>query len=261
MDQGLKLYPNDPIFLYYNSRLLVMRGMNEQALPEMRKALEAQPNRADMLFERAKIYFALGKDSDSIQDTTRIIDSKQADGAAYALRGESEMRLNKTKEAIADFEAAIKLEPKKADLYSDYAQALFDMQKYKQSIQNWNTVVAMEPTNAEALAQRAMYEYKAGEAAKADTDFAKSIDIRPTGIVYFLKGLVEADRKHFAEASSDFKESLNLDSDDLAVANAKKQVESGSLNTDKALAAFSVLESAKGPAESPEALKLKRKQQ
>ncbi len=257
VDQGLKLYPNDPIFLYYNSRLLVMRGMNEQALPEMRKALEAQPNRADMLFERAKIYFALGKDSDSIQDTTRIIDSKQADGAAYALRGESEMRLNKTKEAIADFEAAIKLEPKKADLHSDYAQALFDMQKYKQSIQNWNTVVAMEPTNAEALAQRAMSEYKAGEVAKADTDFAKSIDIRPTGIVYFLKGLVEADHKHFAEASSDFKESLNLDSDNLAVANAKKQVESGSLNIDKALAAFSVLESAKGPAESPEALKIK----
>lgn len=99
-------------------------GMNDEALPDLDRAVQLQDSVSRMYLIRASVRGSAGDHQGAILDYTRVLAMDGENAQYYLLRGDARSRFSHYEAAMRDYEAAGALQPQTATSYSKRAWLL-----------------------------------------------------------------------------------------------------------------------------------------
>jgi len=207
-DKVIALAPNAPrVELIYNNRSVIrqLKGDRDGALRDLNQAININPKYAEAYSDRGLIRAASEDLEGAASDYEKAIELNPKLTPAYINRGILRFQLEKLSGALSDYSKALELTPNSAKTYvergivrsitGDVGEGIADMKKgftlnpesvsekdpgdFSSPFKNLNRFIAAHPTNARAYEARGLLRLVQGHKAEATRDFRKSLELDP----------------------------------------------------------------------------------
>ncbi|MGE5417185.1 MAG: tetratricopeptide repeat protein [Acidobacteriota bacterium] len=132
------------------AQVYVDLGQNDQALENLKLALEIDPQYYDALCTRGDLYMDLGQMQLAIADYSSCIEVEPEDTYAYKNRARAYLRLNNSTAALSDINYALEIDPEDADSFVVRAACNTAVNNIKAARADYLKALAMDPKNEEA---------------------------------------------------------------------------------------------------------------
>ena len=201
--------------------------------------------RAAAYYERGNIQLDLGDASAAIDDYTQAIALDPGNARAFHNRGLALVALGQGDQALADYSEAIRLDPlyvrayrnrlvlleQRSDLAAlaaDYAQngaayhyregsARYGLRDRAGAQRAFDAALRADPQHVDALYERGLLNFAAGEHTAAIEDFDAALRLSPRAAnAYYARGLAYSASNDDASAINDFTRALELQSNNPA---------------------------------------------
>ncbi|PQO40672.1 tetratricopeptide repeat protein [Blastopirellula marina] len=158
---------------------LTKQGKNEEALPEINRALELPPERASEYSLRCDIFAKTNQLEKALADIEHA-DKLEPNSAVYQNKlGLILSKLGRHKEALAHFNESLRLEPGSMIVLDNRANELILLREYRKAIDDLNIVLRDDPQHVRALCNRGTAWRELGDFAKAQRDLDDAVRLGP----------------------------------------------------------------------------------
>jgi len=196
------------------------RGLHEQAVADLTKAIELDRNDASAYANRGVVLSRMGRFVDAISDCTKAIELNPNSTTAYVTRGGAKKGAGRLDEAIADYSKALEINPGDATAYSNRGTAKGEKGDLDGAIADYTKAIELEPTYTSAYSNRATVECSKGLFDEAIEDYTKAIALDPgLAALYTNRGTAKSAKRLFDEAIADHTKSIELDPTPAAYGN------------------------------------------
>jgi tetratricopeptide (TPR) repeat protein len=170
---ALKIKPDWTDLYLLRVNILRGQGKRQEALAEAEAAALAAPEDHDAHLIAANAYSAMGESARAMKAYERAIALAPDEGYVYLNRGLHRPKADRAGRR-ADIEAALKLDPELEDALAAKAELQLEDGDFAGAVATYSSAIAASPTPQEArlLALRGIAHSKAGDAARAEKDFA-----------------------------------------------------------------------------------------
>jgi tetratricopeptide (TPR) repeat protein len=182
----------------------------KNALRDFDNALKIKSSESQYLFERAQILFDTKKYEKALIDYTLLIKKNKSDASFYKQKALIENELELFESAKNDIAIYLKFYPWDSEALfvagkinlndGDYFEAL---KYFNQSIEKDNSKPAYYEARGDAYFAVKTYEY-------AENSFSMALDLEPTGVIYYKKGLCRLALNNVEGACADWKKAVKL---------------------------------------------------
>jgi len=134
--------------VYYNrGRAEVAKGLNDQAITDLTKAIALEPNNPIPYFTRGSAYYIKNLPDPAIADLTKAIALKPDFADSYYSRGAVYYDKNLYDQAIADLTKAIALKPDIPEAYATRGAAYESKGLKNQAVADYRATLKFDPNN------------------------------------------------------------------------------------------------------------------
>jgi tetratricopeptide (TPR) repeat protein len=161
-------------------RALITRGLLEEAITELDRAIELEPDNVEIYATRGFAYIALGQIQRGIADYDRAIELESDNPILYNDRGFAYAELGRYEQAVADYDKAIELDPDYDNVdyaYNNRGFAYGSLGKYEQAFRDFERAIALNPDNAWVYFNRALIFIGMGHSTDAIPDLELSLQL------------------------------------------------------------------------------------
>lgn len=241
----LKVNPLFSQAYQYNAMVFEQMGQTDQAIENIKKAIELRPNSAQYLFTYGVILFQQERYADALSAFNQVIRIDERIPDAWLNRGATKLMLTDSTGALNDYTTAINLNPFSANPYvrrgSLYAQqkkyplAINDLnmaisidsllpqayftralihyyqKQLNQSLIDLNKVLQLDSRNTLALFNRAIINYEIGNQERAIDDLTRLASIIPTNVlVHYYLASIRFERGYLKTALDNINKAIDL---------------------------------------------------
>ena len=189
-DDALKNYPN--ILKANNNRgaAYIDKGLYDQAISDLNKAIEINPRFVKAYNNRGNAYVNKGLYDQALSDLNKAIEIEPRFAQAFNNRGNVYINKGLHDQALSDFNKAIEINPRFAQAYNNRGNFYINKGLHDQALSDLNKAIGIDPRYARAYNNRGNAYTKKGLYDQALTDFNKAIGIDPRfAQAYFSKAL------------------------------------------------------------------------
>jgi tetratricopeptide (TPR) repeat protein len=144
--KALAMEPGNPYLRYKIGRLLVRKGLYEEALNEFNVLIEKDPKQYLGYQGKAETLLAMGR-VDASQESALQAVKLSGSWRTYALLGRIYQRQKKFPEAVESYSKATSLNPKSVALYNDLGITLFTVERDEEAVQAFLKALGLDPAN------------------------------------------------------------------------------------------------------------------
>jgi tetratricopeptide (TPR) repeat protein len=157
--------------------------------------IKADPKNPDLFNERAKLLTAKLKLDEALADMRTAMDIDSSKAAYFLTLSNIYFAMGKLSNCKNSIEKAMKLDPKNTDAYLQYAQVNLFFKDYKTAMENINKALEIDKINAKAYFMKGLTYEGAGDTVKAVSCFKTTVDQDPQyyyayiqlGILYSMR--------------------------------------------------------------------------
>ena len=191
--------------------LYLIKGIPEQALSALNKAIDLRPDYVEAYNNRGAAKNLLGKHQEAIADYDKVIQLKSDYAEAYSNRGTAKNFLGRYQHAIADYDKALQLKPDYAEAYDGRGSAKNLLGRNQEAVADYNEAIRLKPDYAGSYLHRGNAHRTLDKYEEALTDYNKVIDLQPNyAEVYNHRGSLQFNLGHYKKAVTDYSEAIQL---------------------------------------------------
>jgi tetratricopeptide (TPR) repeat protein len=196
----------------YRGTRLHLRGLEEEALVELDRAIAYDACNAPAWAHRGETHRWLGHYDQAIADFTNALDIDPSYAWALSQRGEAHRQADRFDQAITDFTAALDIDPTLVWALGSRGEAHRQAGRYDQAVTDFTAALDIHPAYTWALAHRGEAHRQAGRYDQAVTDCTAALDIDPA-YTWALTSRGEAHQQagRYDQAVTDFTAALDID--------------------------------------------------
>lgn len=165
----------------YNYKAIALNRLmrHNQALVEVRNALDIKPNALDYQYTLGVTYFYLKEYKLAADVFSKMVMFEKTNPDVWINRGTARMFIADTAGALSDFNKAIALNPFNAFSYFKRGALYLDKGEFELAISDLNQSIQLDSTTKESYFVRAIANYEQKLSAKALADLNKVIELDP----------------------------------------------------------------------------------
>jgi len=197
----------------YNNRGAVYKnkGLIDQALVDLNKALELDPTIAQAYSNRGAMYENKGLLDLALTDLNKAIELKPDYANAYNNRGVYYKDVNHLDQALLDFNKAIELEPYHPDAHNNRASIYGMKGLWDKALLDVNKAIELKPSFSEAYNNRGIVYKNKGLLNEALLDFNNAIKLNPDlASAYYNRANLFASKKDYNKSWQDVTKTQSL---------------------------------------------------
>ena len=221
-----------------------LKGMYNEAIAELKKAIMINPNNAEAHSNLGVVYIIIGMHDEAIAEYKKGIEINPNDAKAHYNLGAAYHEKGMHNKAITELKKAIEINPNLAEAHDGLGLAYLNKGMYDEAIAEWKKAIEINPNLAEAHYSLGSVYVMIGMYDEAIAEYKKAIEINPNlaeahnnlGGAYINKGMYDeaiAEYKKGIEINPDLAEAhyglslayLNKGMYDEAIAECKKAIE------------------------------------
>jgi tetratricopeptide (TPR) repeat protein/S1-C subfamily serine protease len=212
-DLAIKLNPKDSSAYHKRGEFYQVRKDLAKAKTDFDEAIRLiNPTSAIDYANRAHIYLSMKQEQKAIADFDEAIRLNPNNVSFYNSRAIANSKLGRDKEALQDFDKAIQINPENAEIYTSRG-SLFapNGNKHQEALDDLNKAIKINDKNSQAYALRGTFFYLQGKYQDASSDFKQAIEIDNNSLGYVGRGIIfnlQCDRQ---AALNDFNKAISID--------------------------------------------------
>lgn len=200
----------------YVRRFSLTRSASDLALADQAadKASATGPKLAQTHYTRALVRRATGSHEEAITELRRALEIDPSYYEAQRNLAVTYEELGRTKEAEAAYQTAVRMKPSFWPTYANLGAFYYSHGKMAQAEEALRTAVQLAPNNAGNRRNLGSLYLLAGRRDEGEQELRKSLALRPSAVTYSNLGANEFFRGNFAESARLFEEAIKLDPND-----------------------------------------------
>ncbi len=209
-DRLVELQPNANLFVGRAAAHVVIQDF-EQALADLRRALELDPGEVDAYELRGEVYFETARYEPALADFTRVVDLDPGRVLARINRAATLSKLGQPDEAVKEINRALESDPDNHQGLLNRAALLAEQNRFDAALRDLDRVIELDPTSAKALAGRGQLLGESGARDQALVDLNRAIELEPaTEWIRVERGDILFRMGRYREALADFDRAIAL---------------------------------------------------
>jgi tetratricopeptide (TPR) repeat protein len=227
--EAIAAYERDATHNLYQAYL--ERGVAYMKIQQYKKAIEdfdmsvvLQPSRSDALLCRAQANLALREYAKVQEDCSAALRINNKSERAYYLRAQAKLENGNAEAALVDFDRSLRLVPT-AGGFNDRGFTKLSLGKYESAIADFDYAIKLDSSFTTAYRNRAKAHWRGGELQVALADYDAALKSTEDAETLTERGLLYLELKKYNRAIADFDNALQLNPNDKAAADAKKQAQ------------------------------------
>ncbi|WP_235299733.1 tetratricopeptide repeat protein [Portibacter marinus] len=220
--QAIQLDPKN--YRAFNNLAIAQFKTNKdtsEVFANLRKALEIAPDYDKAFYNLINIYHALNEDSKVISLGEEYLE-KKLNNHIVALVGESYNNIENWAEAKFYLERSIKLNPSNPGSFKELGKTQMFLGNLDLAETYLDKAIQIDSNYHQAINRRAIVFSEKGEFQKALQDYNKSISLHASGIYFYNRAILYAEKlQKMEEACNDLQSAIKL-SNELALGYYKK---------------------------------------
>ncbi len=193
------------------AELLLEQGRVNDAVKELKNALQQEPDNAYSYALYARCHYAKGEYSQGLEKIQQAIALEPDEAYYFYLRGFAYYHLNQLAMATTELNKAISLYPYHAEYFGLYAFILLDDRKYELALEKANEGLELDPENITSLNARARALSKLKRTDEAVETMQDALSNAPeSDFTHVTIGFNHLERGRHKEAQQHFREALRL---------------------------------------------------
>lgn len=153
------------------------RGMVDESIGDLTRALEHMPDLGTIYYNRAVLFEKKGDMDAAIADYDEAIRLDHDDAKAYCNRGLIRAERDMLEEALEDFEKAVSLAPSDFHSVCNRGNVYIALGRHEEAIDDFTKAIMLKPGEAYLYCNRGVSYYQLGRKDRALEDFRKSMDM------------------------------------------------------------------------------------
>lgn len=206
-EKSLKLNPDNSRIRYKKGRLLIIGGMNEEAISEFKKVLKKYPKHASSHEGLGMAYFQMKKYDDAEACFHKAIELAPKLWKAHNFLGIIYDYKNRSEKAVHQYEAAIALKNDNELLYNNLGISHFLAGDYQKAIKAFNKALATKRVSSKTYNNLGLVLASAGKYRQALEAFRKAGD---EAQAYNNLGCAYLEQGKYKEAMRCFEKAIEL---------------------------------------------------
>ncbi|WP_405660258.1 tetratricopeptide repeat protein [Streptomyces sp. RK9] len=158
----------------YRGWILMVAERDEEALPDLDRALALDPHSILGRLLRAEVRRRLRRYDEAVEDFSAVIDHGAARPFAWALRGAAHRAAGRYEDAIRDYTASLEFDPPYSGALYFRGSAHRQTCQYDEAIRDLTAALAANADHAQSLAVRGVAHRQAGNLPKAREDLSRA---------------------------------------------------------------------------------------
>ncbi|MCU1266920.1 MAG: hypothetical protein JWM21_3238 [Acidobacteria bacterium] len=192
-------------------RLGERKDLNE-AISELRRALELDPRQFEVRFELIAAYRELPDLAQAAAQLDVLQDSRPTDPRVFYVTGLLDADRNDLSSAVRNFNEAIKRDPTLYGAWQDLGLAYIKASRWDEAVKVFSDLAQRQPSSVEAAYFHALSLYNAGNMAQAEQEARRALRVDAGAVeAHTLLGIVLASRGNAnAEAADALSQAIAL---------------------------------------------------
>ena len=241
VNRALELNSNYVDALYLRAALRSKKGDTAGVLADYNKIIELVPSApgVEVVYHNRSMMRLANKDMDgALDDLNKAVSINPKVGAIYNGRAIVRLQKGDLDGALADYEKAIELNPALPSSFLGRGYFRYQKRDFERAIADFTKAIELKPDYADAYVDRGIVRGLKGDVIGAVADIRKGAKLKPQSVsdsdrgnfsspfielnqfvtknpsnarVYAIRGIFRLLQRKVAEASNDFKKSLELD--------------------------------------------------
>lgn len=193
------------------AELLLEQGRVNDAVKELKNALQQEPDHAYTYALYARCHYAKGEYNQGLEKIQQAIALEPDEAYYFYLRGFAYYHLNQLAMATTELNKAISLYPYHAEYFGLYAFILLDDRKFELALEKANEGLELDPENITSLNARARALNKLKRTDEAVETMQDALSNAPeSDFTHVTIGFNHLERGRHKEAQQHFREALRL---------------------------------------------------
>jgi protein O-mannosyl-transferase len=204
--------PQNPRAYDNYAQALQLIGRREEAVVQLKKALELNPNSYASHGLLANVYIELSRFDEAIAHYRRALGLKSDIAIFHNNLATSLARVNRIDEAMQHYAEAVRLNPKLPAAHSNFANLLYQVGRTNEAAAHYQTALELKPDDSAARYNLGLMMFQLDRNAEAVGHLQRAIEQNPTDANFrntFGVALMKTNR--LGEAVFQFEECLRLD--------------------------------------------------
>ena len=195
--------------------LRVRQERFEDAITDLKSAIERKPRAYQAYVNLAQAYRRLGKMDLALEQLDRAVELEPGLAHLYRLRARLRLERNESPLALADFDQAIEREntrsPYQVDDHVERGRLLLTGGKYAEALSSFNAALSLQTDHSQGQRLRAETLFRLGRFDEVIKAFDHYLEAgKPQESVYRGRGLARAELGQYPGAIDDFTKALEL---------------------------------------------------
>ncbi len=178
--KALKDQPNDTAALGGMIKVCLLNDDLKEAQKHIDNAIKVYPENAIFLFRRGILNNKKGQFDKATEDFTKALSMDVSDilkTQIYLNLGATQLKLETYDLALENYKKALELSPRNPSIYNYRGYANYKLGNFADAINDYNNAIDLDPNNAASYYNRGMAFFKLSEKSKACMDFHKSCSL------------------------------------------------------------------------------------
>jgi len=211
LNKAIEIDPRFPLAFNNRGNAYVGKGLYDQGISDFNKAIEIDPRFAKAYNNRGNAYVGKGLYDQAISDLNKAIEINPRFALAYNNRGNAYVGKGLYDQALSDFNKAIEINSRFAQAYNNRGNAYADKGLYDEALSNFNKAIEINPRFAQAYNNRGNAYTEKGLYDQALSDFNKAIEVEPRFTqAYNNRGNAYVGKGLYDPAFSDFNKAIEI---------------------------------------------------
>ncbi len=203
------------VLLVHRGVLRVRQERFEDAVADLKSAIERKPNAYQAYVNLAQAYRRLGKLDQALEQLHRAVQLEPGLAHLYRLRARLHLERNEPALALGDFDQAIEREntnsPYQVDDHVERGRLLLSGGKHAEALRSFDAALALQKDHPLAQRLRAETLFRLGRFGEVIKAFDRYLEAgKPLESVYRGRGLARAELGQYPGAIEDFTKALEL---------------------------------------------------
>ena len=219
------VYNHDYAVPYYGHAMaLEGLGKQEEALPDLEKAVAIDPKYAEALCERGVVLIAKGSKDKGCMDLRKakalkndkakdLYDKNACSGMSvtFVASGDTKLAAKDYEGALTDYTSAIQLNSDSIEPYIKRAQCNLMLKKYDKAINDYNKALKIKSDTVQIVFLRGLAYNTASNFKMAFADFSSVIRLSPNYYeAYIQRGTACEGMENYRSATYDYSEAIRI---------------------------------------------------
>ena len=163
--------PDDAEAYVRRGELYRIKGENEPALADLRRATDVEPRNAAAYHGSCLVFWEMKDFKSALADCNKAIEIDPNNVSFYNGRGLIYEATNDLDLALADYSKAIELDPKDATDYFNRGTVYKNKGDLNRALDDYNIAIALNPNDGEAYRKRGIVYEAKGDRVRATADY------------------------------------------------------------------------------------------